>query len=108
MSRKFVSTICIIVLCLAYNFALADSHRMETTPTDWWWYHSQSDADIVNVIGFNFRLPEMEAAITRCQLKKLKELVKIRQDNFRSVFINVYRCRRLDDFTLNFQADITT
>ena len=50
MSRKFVSTICIIVLCLAYNFALADSHRMETTPTDWWWYHSQSDADIVNVI----------------------------------------------------------
>lgn len=37
--------------------------------------------DIVNMIGFNFRLPEMESAITRCQLKKLPQLVKDRQEN---------------------------
>jgi dTDP-4-amino-4,6-dideoxygalactose transaminase len=36
---------------------------------------------LVNMIGFNFRLPEMEAAIARCQLKKLNELVRIRQKN---------------------------
>lgn len=37
--------------------------------------------DIDNMIGFNFRLPEIEAAITRCQLQKLNDLVKARQDN---------------------------
>jgi dTDP-4-amino-4,6-dideoxygalactose transaminase len=37
--------------------------------------------NIVNMIGFNFRLPEMECAITRCQLKKLPQLVKDRQEN---------------------------
>jgi dTDP-4-amino-4,6-dideoxygalactose transaminase len=38
-------------------------------------------ADLVNLIGFNFRMPEMEAAITRCQLRKLKDLVAARQAN---------------------------
>ncbi len=37
--------------------------------------------EIVNLIGFNFRLPEMEAAITRCQLRKLQRLVAVRQEN---------------------------
>jgi perosamine synthetase len=37
--------------------------------------------DITNMIGFNFRMTEIEAAITRCQLKKLKDLVKRRQEN---------------------------
>jgi dTDP-4-amino-4,6-dideoxygalactose transaminase len=37
--------------------------------------------DIVNLIGFNFRLPEIEAAILRCQLEKLAKLITIRQNN---------------------------
>ncbi|MDO9183406.1 MAG: DegT/DnrJ/EryC1/StrS family aminotransferase [Bacteriovorax sp.] len=35
----------------------------------------------VNLIGFNFRMTEVEAAIGRCQLKKLKDLVLIRREN---------------------------
>ncbi len=38
-------------------------------------------SNIVNLIGFNFRLPEMEAAISRCQLKKLESLVSERINN---------------------------
>jgi len=38
-------------------------------------------ADIRNMIGFNFRLPEIESAIARCQLRKLSDLVGQRQDN---------------------------
>ncbi len=34
-----------------------------------------------NLIGFNFRMTEIEAAIGSCQLKKLPELVKVRQQN---------------------------
>ncbi|MBA2678190.1 MAG: DegT/DnrJ/EryC1/StrS family aminotransferase [Ktedonobacteraceae bacterium] len=37
--------------------------------------------DIVNMVGFNFRMTEIEAAITREQLKKLPSLVKQRQEN---------------------------
>lgn len=36
---------------------------------------------LVNMIGFNYRMTEIEAAIARCQLKKLDKLLKIRQDN---------------------------
>jgi dTDP-4-amino-4,6-dideoxygalactose transaminase len=36
---------------------------------------------LVNMIGFNFRMPEIEAAITRCQLRKLDGLIKERQTN---------------------------
>lgn len=36
--------------------------------------------DLVNMIGFNFRLPELESAIVRCQLKKLPQLVQDRQE----------------------------
>lgn len=38
-------------------------------------------SDITNLIGFNFRLPEIEAAITRSQLSKLESLIKERQQN---------------------------
>lgn len=38
-------------------------------------------SNLSNMIGFNFRLPEIEAAIIRCQLKKLPELIHIRQEN---------------------------
>lgn len=37
--------------------------------------------NIDNLIGFNFRLPEIEAAITRCQLQKLNNLIEDRQGN---------------------------
>jgi perosamine synthetase len=37
--------------------------------------------DIVNIVGFNFRMGEIEAAIGRCQLKKGPGLVSERQAN---------------------------
>jgi perosamine synthetase len=37
--------------------------------------------DLVNMVGFNFRMTEIEAAITREQLKKLTHLVIQRQEN---------------------------
>ena len=37
--------------------------------------------DLTNMIGFNFRMNEIEATITREQLKKLPSLVKQRQEN---------------------------
>lgn len=48
--------IVIIALCTAAVFftplpAQADSHRTETTPTAWWWYYGQSEADIAEFIA---------------------------------------------------------
>ena len=37
--------------------------------------------EITNMIGFNFRMTEVEAAIARCQLQKLANLLRIRQQN---------------------------
>lgn len=37
--------------------------------------------DIVNMVGFNYRMTEMEAAVSRCQLKKLDSLLSKRQEN---------------------------
>jgi len=37
--------------------------------------------DITNMIGFNFRMTEIESAIGRCQLRKLKELTERRINN---------------------------
>lgn len=37
--------------------------------------------DLTNMIGFNFRMNEIEAAITREQLKKLPSLIEQRQEN---------------------------
>lgn len=37
--------------------------------------------NLYNMIGFNFRLPEIESAITRCQLRKLSTLLEERQNN---------------------------
>jgi len=39
------------------------------------------NSNLVNMIGFNYRLPEMESAIARCQLRKLPALLKERQEN---------------------------
>ena len=43
-------------------------------------------SDLVNMIGFNFRMTEIEAAIGRSQLKKLKTLVKRRIENANYLF----------------------
>lgn len=37
--------------------------------------------DLRNLIGFNFRMTEIEAAVARCQLRKLPGLLKARQEN---------------------------
>lgn len=37
--------------------------------------------DLVNMVGFNYRMTEIEAAIGRQQLKKLSQLISQRQDN---------------------------
>ena len=42
---------------------------------------SKKTKNIQNTVGFNFRMTEIEASISRCQLKKLKNLVKNRQKN---------------------------
>jgi len=39
------------------------------------------DEDLINMVGFNFRMTEIEAAIGREQLKKLPKFIKERQDN---------------------------
>lgn len=39
----------------------------------------KNEADLVNMIGFNLRLTELQAAIAREQLKKLKQEVELRQ-----------------------------
>lgn len=40
---------------------------------------AKGEEDLVNMLGFNFRLTELQAAIGRTQLKKLKNEVEIRQ-----------------------------
>jgi dTDP-4-amino-4,6-dideoxygalactose transaminase len=40
-------------------------------------------SNLTNMIGFNFRLTEMEAAVARCQLQKLPALTEQRQKNSR-------------------------
>ncbi len=37
--------------------------------------------NLVNMLGFNYRMTEIEAAIAREQLKKLAQLLKLRQEN---------------------------
>ncbi|MFH1019057.1 MAG: DegT/DnrJ/EryC1/StrS family aminotransferase [Pseudomonadota bacterium] len=39
--------------------------------------------NLVNMIGFNFRMTEMEAAVARCQLRKLPALLEKRWENCR-------------------------
>jgi dTDP-4-amino-4,6-dideoxygalactose transaminase len=42
---------------------------------------AKSVKNLTNMIGFNFRMTEIEAAIARCQLKKLKKLLDKRRRN---------------------------
>ncbi len=42
---------------------------------------NKGTSDLINMIGFNFRMNEIEAAIGRCQLKKLGGLVDERIEN---------------------------
>jgi len=41
----------------------------------------KGEHNLVNMIGFNFRMTEVEAAIARCQLRKLESLLRRRQRN---------------------------
>lgn len=41
--------------------------------------------NLINMVGFNFRMTEMEAAIARCQLKKLTKLLEQRLENCRYI-----------------------
>lgn len=51
---------------------------------------AKGTTDLNNMIGFNFRMTEIEAAIARCQLKKLSSLLEKRINNTH------YLARRLD------------
>jgi dTDP-4-amino-4,6-dideoxygalactose transaminase len=42
---------------------------------------AKGEKNLVNMIGFNFRLGEMEAAVGRCQLKKGRALIEQRKRN---------------------------
>jgi len=42
---------------------------------------AKGNTDLVNMIGFNYRMTEIEAAITRSQLKKLPKLIEERIQN---------------------------
>jgi dTDP-4-amino-4,6-dideoxygalactose transaminase len=42
---------------------------------------SKGTVELDNMIGFNFRMTELEASIARCQLRKLDGLLKARQEN---------------------------
>lgn len=44
---------------------------------------AKGNTDLTNMVGFNYRMTEMEAAVARCQLKKLNQLVAKRQENCR-------------------------
>lgn len=46
---------------------------------------AKGTTDLVNMIGFNLRMTELEAAITREQLKKVKALVEERRRNVRYI-----------------------
>lgn len=42
---------------------------------------AKGHTDLSNMVGFNYRMTEMEAAVGREQLKKLKNLLTLRQEN---------------------------
>ncbi|MCK5615216.1 DegT/DnrJ/EryC1/StrS family aminotransferase, partial [Candidatus Pacearchaeota archaeon] len=42
---------------------------------------AKGTGDLTNMLGFNYRMTEMEAAVARCQLKKLGGLLKSRRGN---------------------------
>ena len=44
---------------------------------------AKGEKDLVNMIGFNYRMTEIEAAISREQLKKLPDLIKERKKNIK-------------------------
>ena len=42
---------------------------------------AKGEKDLVNMVGFNYRMTELEATVARCQLKKLKGLLSARIEN---------------------------
>jgi len=49
----------------------------------------KGETDLVNMVGFNFRMGEIEAAIARCQLRKGPDLVAARQANVATLEANL-------------------
>ena len=47
-----------------------------------------TDKQLVNIVGYNFRLTELQAAIGIEQLKKTDKLNKIRSDNYKYLVAN--------------------
>ena len=43
----------------------------------------KGETNLVNMVGYNFRMTEIEAAIAACQLKKLPDLIQARVENCR-------------------------
>ncbi|KUG29759.1 degt/dnrj/eryc1/strs aminotransferase [hydrocarbon metagenome] len=41
----------------------------------------RGETDLTNLVGHNMRMTELEAAVARCQLRKLPDLVRARRDN---------------------------
>ena len=50
MFKTSVIALWVFTVCFTPCSARADSHRMETTPTAWWWYRNLSDTDIVDIV----------------------------------------------------------
>jgi dTDP-4-amino-4,6-dideoxygalactose transaminase len=46
---------------------------------------AKGEQDLTNMLGFNFRMTEMEAAVARCQLSKLPGLLAKRRANCRAL-----------------------
>lgn len=44
---------------------------------------AKGESNLVNMVGFNYRMTEIEAAIARAQLKKLEYLIEARLENIR-------------------------
>lgn len=58
------------------------------------------DVDLKNMVGFNYRMTELEAAIARCQLRKLKSLLDQRIANLE------YLCNQLADIPALHRAKV--
>lgn len=65
------------------NLAIAKKCRLIRNHGEAILDETNSDDDLVNVIGFNFRLTEIHAAIAYIQTNKRKKINKIRSDNYR-------------------------
>lgn len=74
-------------MCVTNNAALANKLQLIRNHAEAV-VEAKGDSDLVNMIGFNFRLTELQAAIGREQLKRLDREVELRQEQAK-VYDNV-------------------